>query len=437
MATIVGLYSGGTTGLRDGTLLSSADAETAAYAFAALDMSYTLHFRVIDSATGLDPAIDSLAALVFTPPAGVSVSANGTDWTAGPSSLAVAVATGGNKPVYLEETARVGTAAVNIRIEPWDQVTGTRVGQVGKLTLTPGDTQMTVEWSAVSGATSYDLYHSATNSAPAYGAAPTTAGVTSGVSVTGLTNGEVRYFWVRANAATGAAAWSAVASATAAAYALFDHDFTADGTTFDSAHFGAITSGGGTVTQTADTGVVLNSASVNTKAAALYYLTKLDKTATRTFDWWFKCNSAGDGFTTFEYAYTQATAPSAENTSTILANRRIYPDVAVGSNAIDLFHKNAAGANVADLNTTNAYVVSDALIIMRFENDPNHSGGSSYRVSTIKSDGTRMATSGWILWSDTQSSATDAWTVIGDIGRDVRKTLTTVTRFGVRSTVGS
>jgi hypothetical protein len=80
--------------------------------------------------------------------------------------------------------------------------------------VTPGDTTLTVVWGAVSGATSYEVYHNTTN---------TTTGATrfggditvTTTTITGLTNGTPYYVWVRAKNSAGTSGYSVVVEATA------------------------------------------------------------------------------------------------------------------------------------------------------------------------------------------------------------------------------
>lgn len=82
-------------------------------------------------------------------------------------------------------------------------------------TVTPGDGQVTLTWSAVAGANSYEVY---------YGTSTSSAGATkftgdsdtsdTTATVTGLTNGTSYYFWVKAIGNGNSSALSAVSAAT-------------------------------------------------------------------------------------------------------------------------------------------------------------------------------------------------------------------------------
>jgi len=76
----------------------------------------------------------------------------------------------------------------------------------GTLTVIPGSGQITVSWSAVSGAVSYDVYsHTGTDSALATVFENTTSTTST---VTGLTNGTAYYVWVKAKNSVGSSGFS-------------------------------------------------------------------------------------------------------------------------------------------------------------------------------------------------------------------------------------
>jgi hypothetical protein len=80
--------------------------------------------------------------------------------------------------------------------------------------VSPGDTQLTVTWTAVEGATAYEVYYgtsSDSGSASKYG-----TDVTRGTSatITGLTNGTTYYVWVKAKNSTGTSDFSLSVSGT-------------------------------------------------------------------------------------------------------------------------------------------------------------------------------------------------------------------------------
>ncbi len=81
-------------------------------------------------------------------------------------------------------------------------------------TVTPDGSQLTLTWSAVAGATAYEIwYHIADNSAAAskWGDRSFTNG-----TITGLTNGTLYYVWLKAKNSSGTSAFSPVASGTPA-----------------------------------------------------------------------------------------------------------------------------------------------------------------------------------------------------------------------------
>lgn len=83
----------------------------------------------------------------------------------------------------------------------------------GGVSATPGNAQVSVGWSAVTGATSYNLYFS-TSSGVTKGNGTKIAGVTSPKVVTGLSNGTTYFFVVTAVGAAGESTESAEKSAT-------------------------------------------------------------------------------------------------------------------------------------------------------------------------------------------------------------------------------
>jgi hypothetical protein len=111
--------------------------------------------------------------------------------------------------------------------------------QVGLLTVTPADTQLTVTWSAVTGATSYEVYYNTTNDSSTAtkftgdsNAADTTC------IITGLTNGTPYYAWAKAVNSAGSSNFSAASAPSTPSSpsiqntALFNQPFgiTTDGT---------------------------------------------------------------------------------------------------------------------------------------------------------------------------------------------------------------
>lgn len=84
------------------------------------------------------------------------------------------------------------------------------------LAATPGNTQISLSWSASSGATSYEIYRGTTSNGQ--NATPIASGVTAtNYTNTGLTNGTTYYYKVKAVNASGASGYSNEASAVPAA----------------------------------------------------------------------------------------------------------------------------------------------------------------------------------------------------------------------------
>jgi sugar lactone lactonase YvrE/fibronectin type 3 domain-containing protein len=83
------------------------------------------------------------------------------------------------------------------------------VGDIGAVTLTPGNGQLTAAWAAVDGAEQYEVYCGTSTTPPASPAQTVSAASTT---MSGLTNGTTYYVWVKAKNANGAGAVSAMAS---------------------------------------------------------------------------------------------------------------------------------------------------------------------------------------------------------------------------------
>jgi hypothetical protein len=84
-------------------------------------------------------------------------------------------------------------------------------------TVTAGNATLTVTWTAVDGASSYEIYYAADTTAPTAETTAITDNVTITVltaTITGLTNGAEYSVYVRARNSVGPSAWSAVAKGT-------------------------------------------------------------------------------------------------------------------------------------------------------------------------------------------------------------------------------
>ena len=117
------------------------------------------------------------------------------------------------------------------------------------LTATAGSGQVTLTWSPVTGATSYDVFGSSTSGF--YGTTPATTATSTSATITGLVAGQTYYFTVRAVNAAGEGAASAQASATLAAAPSRQQQTT------NTTASGTIATSGGTLA-TADSSIVLD-----------------------------------------------------------------------------------------------------------------------------------------------------------------------------------
>ena len=80
------------------------------------------------------------------------------------------------------------------------------------VTITAGDAQVSLSWTAAAGATSYNVYYGLTTGVTTSTATKVT-GVTSGGAITGLTNGTTYYFVATAENAVGESAASSEVTA--------------------------------------------------------------------------------------------------------------------------------------------------------------------------------------------------------------------------------
>ena len=82
----------------------------------------------------------------------------------------------------------------------------------GAPTVTPGDTQLTVTWDAVTDATSYEVYYSTTNDISTATLAGDSNSTDTTCTITGLSNDQTYYVWVKAKNSAGTSDASSVAS---------------------------------------------------------------------------------------------------------------------------------------------------------------------------------------------------------------------------------
>jgi fibronectin type 3 domain-containing protein len=85
------------------------------------------------------------------------------------------------------------------------------VGNMSAVTLTSANAQLTVSWTAVDGATEYEVYYSTSTTMPASSAQTVS---TTSATITGLTNGTTYYIWVKPKNANGYGSASTAVSGT-------------------------------------------------------------------------------------------------------------------------------------------------------------------------------------------------------------------------------
>jgi hypothetical protein len=105
----------------------------------------------------------------------------------------------------------VAYALVNVS-GTWRQFFGAGSGTtvVGVAVSTPSSTEIDVSWSPVTGASTYDIYRNTTGTAPSSGTTPTATGITttSYFNTSGISQGVVYWYWVRAVISSVAQSWS-------------------------------------------------------------------------------------------------------------------------------------------------------------------------------------------------------------------------------------
>jgi hypothetical protein len=233
MADAIGVYikstgieTGGTNALtgfiRGGSRLSTGDAESLRAVLSAMDVVYTLYYKVEDSTTFDDLGNDTVSTISAAAPTGTEICAIGNGTYA--SSISLAAANGAFKPFYIKRTL-LSASTPNLTIDPNSSVTfkvGSRVGQVTIFAASNGNTQSVLTWDAITGEASFEIERCEKSTDPGTGswAAETGYTLTTEVAdavtktITGLTNDTKYWFRCRAVSATGAGAWSTADDAT-------------------------------------------------------------------------------------------------------------------------------------------------------------------------------------------------------------------------------
>ncbi|MDR0319985.1 MAG: fibronectin type III domain-containing protein, partial [Treponema sp.] len=83
------------------------------------------------------------------------------------------------------------------------------IGNMGTVTVSSGNQQLSLSWSAVAGADQYEVYYNTTNTMPV---SPAQTVTTTTATISGLTNGTTYYVWVKGKNANGESNVSATAS---------------------------------------------------------------------------------------------------------------------------------------------------------------------------------------------------------------------------------
>ena len=243
MANTIGIFvadpieTGGAnalTGLRTGTRVSSGT-ELVPLLTTEVGTVYTAYMRVVD-ADGDDPGKDSGETMGIDTPTGMEGCAtSGGTFSASPLTLG-AIATGGNLPFFLKPTEAIPEAySLDLTygalfggaLAVFTLVDGTRVAQVGTVTLTLSDAGLSAEWDAVTSADGYEVQYKASSSSTWLDATD----VTSPSAIGSLTNGTAYDVRVRAYDERGIGAYSATATAVSVFWSDDFEDGTFDTTT--------------------------------------------------------------------------------------------------------------------------------------------------------------------------------------------------------------
>jgi len=86
---------------------------------------------------------------------------------------------------------------------------GVPIGNIGVITVSSGDGQLSISWSAVAGADQYEVYYNTTDSIPS-NSTQTVSTITA--TINGLTNGTIYYVWVKGKNTNGTSNTSVVVS---------------------------------------------------------------------------------------------------------------------------------------------------------------------------------------------------------------------------------
>ena len=162
---------------------------------------------------------------------------------------------------------------------------------------------ITYGWTAVSGATGYDLYFSESSTAPAADASPTASvGAVTAYTRTGLTGNTGYYGYIRATNSAGASAWSAAVMVTTPAPPLrapgVPTGFRSTAQTFDSITYGWTATSGATgydIWVTAGTGAPSSSTTPTATVGAVTTYTATNLLGQTTYRAYLRAkNAAGD-----------------------------------------------------------------------------------------------------------------------------------------------
>jgi hypothetical protein len=273
-----------------------------------------------------------------------------------------------------------------------------------------GSGEITLSWATVSGATSYNVYWSATPGSGSGGGATKVTGATSPLVQSGLADDTTRYYVVTAVNAGGESEISdEVSGVTTSTSVLFQDLF--NNSSIDSTNFTSILGGSGTLVENT-TGLTIDSPSLS-DSAAIVYKTQMPL-ANRKYTIRSSINANWLGFTTIKGATLTASLTNAQLTS----QRRLISGG--GLTGVALGYVNTLDAVVWLFNTSGSETYTEGeMLDFILETTPTQFRWSYGPVDFVSA----TAISAWTNWTSVKGNpSTDGinhWLSVGDVTNDV------------------